>query len=53
MRLLAWTWGWTRYTTPPEGSFEPALFVFWILAALALGYVVWEFFPHDKDKGGD
>ena len=49
MRLLTWT----RLTTPPEGSFEPALFVLWIVAALALGYVVWEFFSRGKDKNRD
>jgi len=50
MRLLTWTWGWTRHTNPPEGSFEPALLALWIAVVLALGWVVWEFFPRDKSK---
>ena len=51
MRLLVtWTSGWTRHTTPPEGSFEPALLALWIVVVLALGWVVWEFYPRNKSK---
>ena len=45
MRLLV-RWN----TTPPEGSFEPALAVLVIVVVLALGWVVWEFYPRDKSK---
>lgn len=44
--------GWVRvpHFRPPDGSFEPAVMALAIVVALAIGWVVWEFYLRDKRK---
>jgi|SoiMethySBSTD1v2_1073268.scaffolds.fasta_scaffold5608632_1 hypothetical protein len=44
--------GWVRvpHVRAPDGSFEPAVMALAIVVALAIGWVVWEFYFRDKRK---
>ena len=49
MMLISY-WMRVPHVRPPDGSFEPAVIALGIVVALALGWVVWEFYLRDKRK---